>query len=210
MNQLSFPPSRPSILGFFCIRAARLAFAGLFAVLVVACGNSGCAIRGKSHQRPSDPSNVRSILQPRIKADWQKTFIEQAKELKALEAWGLFSVGGWADDGQTMIFVLTDGSAKVVAVLPGSREAVTLRPVSPADVVLLRKELAGLDGLEDHVEAGFDAVQYEAVHLVPVESETRLDVKTRIMVVRATQKTAPKHLAFLQAFKAIRQARADQ
>jgi len=177
-------------------------------VLVVACGNSGCAIRAKAHQSASP--NPRSILAPRIKADWQKTFIEQAKELKAVEAWGLFSAGGWVDDGQTMIFVLMDGSAKVEAVLPGSREPVTLKPISPADVVLLRKDMAGLDGLEDHVEASFDTIQYEAVHLVPVESETRLDVKTRIMIVRATEKTAPKHFAFLQTLKAIRQARADQ
>lgn len=205
MDQLFSPAS---FYGFICFRALRLAFAGLFAVLVVACGNSGCAIRAKAHQSASP--NPRSILAPRIKADWQKTFIEQAKELKAVEAWGLFSVGGWADDGQTMIFVLMDGSAKVVAALPGSRAAVTLKPVSPADVVLLRKDMAGLDGLEDHVEPGFDAIQYEAVHLVPVESETRLDVKTRIMMVRATEKTAPKHFAFLQALKAIRQARADQ
>lgn len=177
-------------------------------MLVVACGNSGCAIRAKAHQ--SAAPNPRSILAPRVKADWQKTFIEQAKELKAVEAWGLFSTGGWADDGQTMIFVLMDGSAKVVAVLPGGRGAETLKPVSAAGVVLLRKDMAGFDGLEDHVEAGFDAIQYEAVHLVPVESETRLDVKTRIMMVRATQKTAPQHFAFLHTLKAVRQARADQ
>jgi len=200
--------SRVSLCGFFSFRALRFAFAGLIAVLVVACGNSGCAIRSKSHQSPSP--NPGSILAPRIKAEWQKTFIEQAKELKAVEAWGLFSAGGWVDDGQTMIFVLMDGSAKVEAVLPGSRGPVTLKPISPADVVLLRKDMAGLDGLEDHVEAGFDAIQYEAVHLVPVESETRLDVKTRITIVRATEKTAPKHFAFLQTLKAIRQARADQ
>lgn len=212
--------------------AFRLVFAASFAVLVVACGNSGCAIKKNSpvtdapgvgadgrggpltnsasaaSAPKASPVNPRSILAARIKPDWQKVFIELAMEIKAVEAWGLFSEGGWVDDGQTMVFVLPDGTARVDAVLPGGRAADTLKPVSAADVLLLRRDLSDLDGLEDHVETVFDAVQYEAVHLVPLASDSRLDVKTRIMIVHPGEKKAPKHLATLRTLKAIRQARA--
>lgn len=210
--------------------AFRLVFAASFAVLVVACGNSACAIKKNSpvtdapgvgadgdgaslsnaaRAAKASPVNPRSILAARVKPDWQKVFIERAMEIKAVEAWGLFSEGGWVDDGQTMVFVLPDGTARVDAVLPGGRAADTLKPVSAADVLLLRRDLLDLDGLEDHIETVFDAVQYEAVHLVPLASDSRLDVKTRIMIVHPGEKKAPKHLATLRTLKAIRQARAD-
>lgn len=218
VNQSFFLVPLSTIFGFSTF---RFAIAASFAVLVVACGNSGCSINKKMPQthdgvalksvRVSKSSNPpASLAVARVKPVWQKNFMERAKELKAVEAWGLFSEGGWVDDGQTMVFVVPEGLAEVEAVFPGGRAASKLKPISAADVLLFRKNMASLDGLEDHIEAVFDAVQYELVHLVPLESEAQLGVKTRIMMVLPTEQKAPKHLALLKAIKAIRQERANQ
>jgi hypothetical protein len=203
-----------NLVKWICVkRICSLFLTAVLAVLFVACGNSGCAIRknggavgesaaGKSAKDP------RAVLAARVSPAWQKSFIERSRELKAVESWGLFSESGWADDGQTMIHVLPDGTAKVEVVYPGGRAANELSPVSAADVLKLRKDLEPLDGLEDHVAVAYDAIQYEIVHLVPVAGDAGLDVKTRIMAVRPLPETAPKHVAVIRTIQAIRDARA--
>ena len=204
------------------VAVARLTLTVVLAVLFVACGNSACAIRkkaggsqdhglAKSATSSGTPlSGSRPVLAARVSPVWQESFIRRARELKSVEAWGLFSDGSWVNDGQTMIHVLPDGAAKVEVVYPGGREVNELSPVSAADVLKLRKDLEPVDALEDHVPAVYDAIGYELVHLVPVAPDSGLDVKTRIMAVRPLPETAPKHLAVIRTMQAIRDARAKQ
>jgi len=221
VNRICSVSDKKKFFPFFPVAAARLILAAVLAGLFVACGNSGCAIRkkgGGSHaavaksgassgQAASDP---RPVLAARVSPVWQESFIQRSRELKAVEAWGLFSDGGWVNDGQTMIYVMPDGSAKVEVVYPGGRGVNELSPVSAADVLKLRKDLEPLDGLEDHVAAVYDAIGYELVHLVPVAPDTVLDVKTRIMAVRPLPETAPKHLAAIKTIQAIRDERSKK
>lgn len=206
------------ILGGLVVNQVRFVFflTALSALAFVACGNSACAMRKNSGSGRGKTAGAAeavtpaSPIAPRVATSWQKAFLQRAAELKAKEAWGLFSEAGWADDGQTMIYVLPDGSAQVEAVLPGGRAVKDLTPVSAADVLALKKDLAPLDGLEDYVPAAFDALLYEMVHLVPVGDSPGLDVKTRIMAVRVDPEKAPRHMAVVDVVRSIRDARAPK
>jgi hypothetical protein len=192
----------------------RLAILPAFAFLAVACGNSACTFR----RSPESEANLHDVKKPavkmaaklvdaRIQPAWQEAFSERAAALGAVEAWGLFSDAGYADDGQIMIFALGDGTATVEVVSPGGRAPKVLLPVSAADLLQLRKELGGLDELEDFVEPSFDGIRREAVHMVRVADSGPLDVKTRIMIVRVSSNQAPRHMAVVDSFARIRKER---
>ncbi len=192
----------------------RLVMLPGMALFAVACGNSGCTFR-KSTESASAILDVKApvskmsakLVDARIQPVWQQAFNDRATSIGATEAWGLFSDAGYADDGQIMIFVLSDGTAKVEVVSPGGRAAKTLLPLSAADLLRFRREVTTMDGLEDFVEPVFDSIRREAVHLVRVTDSGPLDVKTRIMIVRASPEKAPQHVAVVDSFARIRMER---
>lgn len=146
------------------------------------------------------------VVAPRVQAKWQEVFAKRGKELDAVEAWGLFSAGGWVDDGQLMIFVASDGRADIEFVPPGGQAVVNRTAIGAAEVQTLRQKLAEIDQLDDHITASYDAVEYELVHLIPV-ADTGLAIKTRIMMVLPSKEKAPRHDAVLTALKDLRRTR---
>lgn len=154
-----------------------------------------------SNDGKSDP-----VVVPRIQAGWQEKFVKRSTELNATEAWGVFSEGGWVDDGQLMVFVTPDGRATIEFVPPGAKTVGNRAEIGAADVEMLRGKLGKLDGLEDHVTAAYDAVGYELVHLISL-ADTGLAVKTRIMMVMPTEEKSPDHFAVLAAMKDLRRSR---
>ncbi|MEY4631688.1 MAG: hypothetical protein RIQ81_1808 [Pseudomonadota bacterium] len=193
----------------------RLVLLPILAFLGVACGNSACTFHKQDReasptlQTASKPkaSMAAKLIDARIQPAWQQAFTARATALQATEAWGLFSEAGYVDDGQIMIFVLPSGTAAVESVAPGARTVKQLASVSAADLLLLRKEFAFFDELDDFIEPAFDSIQREAVHLVRVADNGPLDVKTRFIIVQANPRNAPRHVALIDSFIKIRQAR---
>ncbi len=141
-----------------------------------------------------------------IAAQWQTTMVEEAaKELKiaaqdSIEAWGLFSMGGWSDNGQ--IFFLKRTRDKKVFLYRVKPNGSNLEPRSKVEAKKfkdLEKVFVKADKLESVLPVAFDALTYEYVHLVMKKGET---LTTHRMLIRDLgEKPLPEHRLVIEAFQ---------
>lgn len=117
------------------------------------------------------------------------------------EAFGLFSQGGWSDDGQVVIISTEDGS-RIQWSPPNKPYVKKEQHLESAAVVAFRSKVFELsDGLEDQSRIAFDALHHEFVHLKRTGKEWIVD--QRILMTLIDRKHHTKHWNLIQAFKEV-------
>ena len=141
---------------------------------------------------------------PRVQGTWQQKLVGELDKGKpeSTEAWGLFSKGGWADNGQVMVFAAKDGGGKVEIVDPAKKTVSSQRTLSPAELDAFKKKVAGADQLADVKSTAMDAIVYEYVHAAK-GTDGKVEVQKRVLYQTSSAKN-PDHDALVAAFQDLR------
>jgi hypothetical protein len=177
----------------------------LVIVLAQACG---CFSLGKA--TPPNEAALRtqqnlSVPAPKVQKVWQEMMLNQLDSDKNPygEAWGLFSEGGWADAGQTMVFVNKAFTAAwVVEVSPGSKDQSEPKQMDDASWNKLKEAVMANEDLNDIDVTSFDGLVFEFV-------KARRDASAKGSVVKRTYinmggQPSARHEALIGAFQAVR------
>ncbi len=131
---------------------------------------------------------------------WQKRFFEQIEQSDATVGHALFTSGGWADQGQFLIFV-EDDKATFKKVKPGSKKINSTKQLSPRTWTKTLKVLSDSQNLGDVDAKVMDGVLFEYVHAINENGKVRA-VK-RVYINNPDLSTKPKHQALIDSFKRI-------
>lgn len=180
----------------------RLALVASF----VLCGACGCIFKSdkmKSPNTDNDGSQEEKSNTGRVRRDWQDVFLKKLAAEGFVEGWGLFSEGGYADNGQFMLFVRpqTQG-AVLVHVAVNTKDASAPRDLGEKVVAGLREKLAAGDTLADHNVVSFDGLQYEFVHAKMVDGKVAV-IKRLFMNSLHTGGSTAAYEALVGAFDAL-------
>ena len=173
----------------------RLTFPAL--LLLCACvtangpatGGSGGAGAAKTH----------------LQGTWQEHFTSelQSGRPEASEGWALFSRGGWADNGQIMVYAAkTGGGGRVQIVAPARKDMTSERTLTPAELAAFKEKVAGAAALKDVQTTALDSLVYEYVHAV--RGADGAATVTQRLVYETGMKPVPGHDALVAAFQALR------
>lgn len=194
------------------LRSQLLDHAPLAALSLLLTG--GCIFSTKgSQQKKAAPEPIPAAAAPvtakerdaRVQPAWQTRML---KELEAggdafVEAWGLFSEGGWSDAGQVVVLANADRSrTRLLVGSPNRAEVATDRALTPAEWQTLEPQTKAAVGLEDVNESVFDGIVFELVHAK--RDGATVTVVERLFVKQSGSKPHPQHDALVNAFQALR------
>lgn len=172
------------------------------ALLTSACG----CITDSAASAPVIPTRATADAkkqdEARVAAAWQDKMLAMlAKDSAAIDAYGLFSEGGWSDAGQ--VIVLVGGGAPRLAVADSNRQEVSReRPLTDAEWKALSPQIAASAKLADVDVQGFDHLTWEFVHAH--KDGEKVTVADRVFISNPGVKEIPEHDALVAAFQAFR------
>jgi hypothetical protein len=182
----------------------RTAFSIIF--LAQACG---CFSLGRETPTESTLTTKQDLTvpAPKVQKVWQEMMVNQLDSDKSpySEAWGLFSEGGWADAGQTMVFINKAYTAAwVVQVNPGSKDQTEPKQLDEAAWNKLKETVSNSEDLNDIDVTSFDGLVFEFV-------KARRDASAHGSVIKRTYintggQPSARHEALIGAFQAVRVA----
>jgi hypothetical protein len=190
----------------------QIAFAAAFMVAVSACGCVSANGRNERHPSPtSTPLEGSSLVaskdapDARIQTEWQAAFLEDlSKRAPDTDSWGLFSQGGWGDDGQTVVIRESGATTVFVVPLNARDHGVPDGKVVPANLCSTFESAAGrADNLEDNVTTAFDALEYEYLHARKLGSG-KVQVLRRMRFNFVEPQTPAPYTSLRDAFKGLR------
>ena len=169
----------------------------------------GC-ITGKSAEptatagaQPVKSVSDSALPAAKVKADWQDYMVKALKDAGAegVEAFGLFSEGGWADAGQIMVVVHKTKAARLLVVPAGRAKVAVDRSLTDAEWKALTPVLADSKGLESIEDTAFDALVFEIAHATKTTDGAAVD--RRAYYCNVGGKKAPRHEALIRALQAL-------
>lgn len=133
--------------------------------LTYCCKNSDNRVLQSANETIEQAAAFKAVsYAPRISESWHKRFqssIEVNKNIN--EAWALFSYGGWADDGQIMIYKTNDKTWLEYA-KPGT-SAKKAESLPRLDLKVDPSTLNVHNNLKNIEETVFDSLNYEYVYI---------------------------------------------
>lgn len=157
-----------------------------------------CTPTSSSSPKKSDKKMIKiPQYEPKIALPWHEVFKNLiAKEENPVQAWALFSVGGWADDGQRFI-IQTPAGYKVYVGKPGLRAAnadqLAMKVASRFD---FRPEaFTTLSTVEESI---FDSLNYEYLHL---DFQKKAGSAKQVYLRVGNFDKYPAHSKLIQSFK---------
>ncbi len=138
----------------------------------------------------------------KVGANFQKMMLDQLiKDKVFTEAYGLFSEGGWSDDGQTWVLANGDMSQfKVLRIAANRDKPEEIKANSDALKNLKKTAVAG-SNLKSIEETMFDGLIYEYSVLKKVGADIKLEQNTYIKTTDITKH--PVHESLVNAFKKV-------
>jgi len=138
----------------------------------------------------------------KVGANFQKIMLEQLSNDKNFtEAYGLFSEGGWSDDGQTWVLLNNDLTQKKIFRIAANRDKPEEIQASSDLVKILKDKAATASALKSIEEDMFDGLIYEYTFLKKTGSEIKLIQNTYIKTTDLTKH--PEHESLVNSFKKI-------
>jgi hypothetical protein len=189
--------------------------ASVLVLTISACGCVSSKARDERHptlpMSTSTPQDGLSIAagnpapEPRIQEEWQKLALKDLESRPAgTDLWGLFSTGGWGDDGQTVAF---REPRKTVAYVIEKNARERLLPsgkeLSGAVKTTFESAVSNADNLEDKVAVAMDALEYEYLH-ARKGNDGKTKVLHRMRFNFVEPQTPEVYVALRKAFNAIR------
>ena len=146
----------------------------LLSIILLPLAIVGCLSGAEKGKAPKDKNKNtvgekstgnESVTEPRVQEIWQKNFYDilSKEAAPSTQAWALFSYGGWADQGQIMIFVDRNKSAKTFLVDTGSKTVNDKKDFSEKTFQNFIKSLDEFSSLKDYESNVMDGVQWEYV-----------------------------------------------
>jgi hypothetical protein len=174
-------------------------------MLITACGcitNASDLTKGTAAPDATVKPSKDILSGIKVGANFQKMMLDQFSNDKTFtEAYGLFSEGGWSDDGQTWVLVNNDLSQHKVLRIAPNRD-------KPEDVKANSDNLKGLknaatsaSGLKSIQEEMFDGLIYEYTVLKKVGDDIKLEQNTYIKSTDLSKHGS--HEALVNAFKKV-------
>lgn len=122
-----------------------------------------------------------AVNKPRVKALWQEKFVKTLQKNKDyISGWGLFSYGGWADNGQILVFSKKDGTGVIQYANPGSKSVDKTTTMSKAELDAFHKKTTHFSGMKDLNQEVYDGLQYE--YVVAVKENNKVKVTERVFM----------------------------
>ena len=182
----------------------KLFFISTF-MLSTACGciTEAADINKNGAAPEADMKSPKDILGPtKVGTNFQTQMLDQLTSDTAFtEAYGMFSEGGWSDDGQTWILANGDMSQfKVMRIAPNREKAEEVKTNADA-VKALKKTAASSTEIKQVEESMFDGLIYEYTVLKKVDADIKLEQNTYIKATDLTK--YPAHEALVLAFKKV-------
>jgi len=138
----------------------------------------------------------------KVGASFQKVMHEQlASDSVYTRAYGLFSEGGWSDDGQTWILANNDMSKVKVFRVQANREKPEEINANSSFIRNFKEKMDGGTDLKSIEESMFDGLIYEYTALRKTGSGITLQQNTYIKTTDLTKH--PSHAALVEAFKKV-------
>jgi hypothetical protein len=178
----------------------------LWASLLAAGALAGCILLADKDAAKDDKDAPKQAPSPiagaRVAGAWQERAIALLKaDAKASDLYGLFTEGGWSDDGQVMVLATGD-AAQVVFVKPNSKEkSEAARALTATEWTAFKPQAVAAANLADISVEAFDALTYEYVHWQKTADGIK-DVKR--VFIRNPSKPMPEHDKLLKAFEALK------
>lgn len=142
----------------------------------------------------------------RVRADWQAkmTNLLETQGAGYSDAWGLFSEGGWSDNGQVIVLATQDRSlVKVFTAGPGKKTFDGEHSLTKADFKKIDEATKGADKLEDIDIEMMDGLIYEFVHQSR-GSNGKAKTEDRLYIKNPGSKAMPDHQKLIDAFQSLR------
>jgi uncharacterized membrane protein len=143
-------------------------------------------------------TSISNLYTPRISKSWHKHFTEElSNNSSAKQGWALFSYGGWANDGQILVYDLGD-KVKIEYASPGLRTTM-LNELKTKTTKVDLTPLEKYSTLKSIDETVFDSLNYEYVHINKSKNEA-----THIFMRAGRFEKYPAHsklIGFLNKFK---------
>jgi hypothetical protein len=143
---------------------------------------------------------VDKLYKARISKGWHEYFVKKLNEDKSIKkAWALFSYGGWADDGQLMLFKNKD-RLTIERVPQGVKRLKIDQIKTTASAEDPSEKLAKFDDLKDVDEVVFDTLNFEYVSIDRTSSLTSPKI-THVFIRTADFKKHPIHTNLIGSLK---------
>jgi hypothetical protein len=195
------------------LRSQALGYAPLVVISLLLTG--GCIFSTKgSQQKKEAPEPIPAAAAPvtakerdaRVQPAWQARMLKELETgggASFVEAWGLFSEGGWSDAGQVVVLANADRSrTRLLVGSPNRAEVATDRALTAAEWQTLEPQTKAAVGLDDVNESVFDGIVFELVHARRDGATAK--VVDRLFVKQSGSKPHPQHDALVNAFQALR------
>ena len=180
------------------------------AMLTVACGcvltssAQSEEVPGKATPTPTDPDRG-----ARVAIKWQEKLQEVLLSEKFVEAWGLFSAGGWSNSGQIFLFFdqgRKHGSVMLVPANKTSMDALSSqRDLTGAELGDLISALKSVSALEDVDDESFDSLEIELVHFLK-NAAGKIQVEDRLYIRDSGNKPHPQHAQVITTIEKLKKA----
>jgi hypothetical protein len=172
---------------------------------VTACGcitNGPVIVKGTAAPEATVKTSKDILSGTRVGANFQKMMLDQLANDKVFtEAYGLFSEGGWSDDGQTWVLANSDLSQhKVLRIAPNRDKPEEVKTNSDS-LKPLKNAATSASGLKSIEEEMFDGLIYEYTVLKKVGADIKLEQNTYIKSTDMSKH--PSHEALVNAFKKV-------
>lgn len=151
-------------------------------------------------------STAEKAEEKHVRLDWQEKMLNLIENQGAgyADGWGLFSEGGWSDNGQVIVLATTDRSlVKVFTAGPGKKTFDGEHALTKADFEKIEGVTKNADKLEDIDIDMMDGLIYEYVHAVRSQNG-KARVVDRLYVKNPGSKPMPEHQKLIDAFQALR------
>lgn len=114
-----------------------------------------------------DAALRKTLKDARVAFDWQMWLLRELESHPNIykQAWGVFSEGGWSNNGQTMIMQKVDGSIIMRVVHPGKKGPEAPVTLAPDQWKMLSAQINAAEKLSSIEKKVFDAIEYEFVVL---------------------------------------------
>ncbi len=142
----------------------------------------------------------------RVRQDWQDkmTSLMENQGAGYADGWGLFSEGGWSDNGQVIVLATTDRSlVKVFTAGPGKKSFDVERALTKAELEKVLTVTKDTQKLEDIDIEMMDGLIYEFVHAVR-GANGKASVVDRTYIKNPGSKDMPEHQKLIDAFQELR------
>jgi hypothetical protein len=117
--------------------------------------------------KASDKKEQVTDSPPRIAKKWQLQFREimESDTRNFVRGWALFSYGGWADQGQILVFESKDGKFVVQKADPGAAKTAAEQVLKTDEIAAFSKATADAQSLGHWESQVLDGLQFEYVAL---------------------------------------------